>query len=63
MEEIKKKDGRGGARKGAGRKPKVKVPITLNIDAELVELLLKNSNRSRLVNQLVRAFFKKKKRI
>ena len=61
MEEIaKKKGGRGGARKGAGRKFLDKKSITLSLDRVLVEILKKFPNSSTPANEAVREYFEKK---
>ena len=59
MDEKVKKDGWGGARKGAGRKPMDKKSITVSLDRKLVEILKKFPNSSAPVNEAVRDFLER----
>lgn len=63
MEEIvKKKDGRGGARKGAGRKKSAtKRTLAFSIELELLSAIDREfPNRSHVINEAIREFLKKR---
>lgn len=54
-----KKDNRGGARPGGGRKKSDRIRATFKLDPDVVELLSTVDNKSDLVNQAIREYITK----
>lgn len=56
--EIKRNNGLGGRRPGAGRprKPDAKVTLTVKIDTDLFEIVSRQANKSQFVNRCIRQY-------
>lgn len=64
MEKTKPKDGRGGARQGAGRKPLSGTPakaVAFRIRADLAERLTVEPSKARLIERLLDEYYATKK--
>lgn len=53
---MEKKENRGGARLGAGRKPMNRMAVTIRLDKEIVEKLPKD--KSVFINKILKEYFK-----